>query len=368
MDKFLLGELGETGELRCRASKNFADWLGEQNISLAVSTYQSNRLLFVSPGKPRPSGSSKLDVQARVFDRPMGIYASNDKITVACRNSIWELDDKCADQANINAWDALFAPSRMYVTGSVDAHEIVVTGQGQKVIFANTQYDCLSSISNINSFEIAWRPRFLAEITGDDRAHLNGICLADNKIDSVTFCGFADSSFGWKKSKRDGGFLFNVNSHCVLAEGLSMPHSPRFRDDCYWLLNSGKGQLGYIKEKSFKPLCSLPGFLRGLAFKGNYAITGLSKLRSKAFKDLQIEQSLARGGSPEGACGLCVVNLINGHLEHYLFFEEPIRELFDVQILHYSSPRLLGFQDDSLSRFVKVPGKDPAMRDRIDLK
>lgn len=365
MDKFLLGEPGETGELRCRASKNFSHWLGEQNISIAVSTYQSNRLLFVSPGKSNPSGSSKLEVQARVFDRPMGIYTCKDKIILACRNSVWELDNKCADQANTHAWDALFAPSRMYVTGSVDAHEIVVTGPSEKVIFANTQYDCLSRLSNNNSFEIAWRPSFLAEMTGDDRIHLNGICLADNKVDSVTMCGLVDSSFGWKKSKRDGGFLVNVDSHDVLAEGLSMPHSPRFRDDCYWLLNSGKGQLGYINEKRFKPLCSLPGFLRGLAFKGTYAIIGLSKLRSKAFKDLHIEQSLARGGTPQGACGLCVVNLKNARLEHYLFFDEPIRELFDVQILNYSSPRLLGFQDDSLSRFVKAPGKDPAMRDRL---
>lgn len=74
-----------------------------------------------------------------------------------------------------------------------------------------------------------------------------------------------------------------------------MPHSPRWYQDKLWLLNSGTGELGYIKmEKGeFQPLTFCPGYLRGLAFTGNYAIVGLSQPRNETFTELELQEKLA---------------------------------------------------------------------------
>lgn len=52
-----------------------------------------------------------------------------------------------------------------------------------------------------------------------------------------------------------------------------------------WLLNSGTGELGHVDlaSGSFVPSCFLPGYARGLAFTGDYALVGLSKARNQSF-------------------------------------------------------------------------------------
>src|SRR5205823_2216080 len=102
------------------------------------------------------------------------------------------------------------------------------------------------------------------------------------------------------------GIVLDVRSGQVIAGGLSMPHSPRVYQGQLWLLNSGTGYVGTIDRTrgTFEPLAFCPGYARGLAFSGNYAVLGLSRPRhDKTFGGLALDETLAAKGA-EARCGL----------------------------------------------------------------
>ena len=128
--------------MKYSVSNGFSDWLREQRISIAVSTYQSNRVIFISSRNDH----SRIHVQARSFERPMGMYITKNCLTIACKNSVWEFSNYLQQGSFYDQFDALYAPSRMFVTGSIDIHELGYEAKSDKIIFANTQYDCISTL------------------------------------------------------------------------------------------------------------------------------------------------------------------------------------------------------------------------------
>lgn len=350
--------------LGCNADQSLHRWLNRYGISIVLSTYQSNRLVFISRSRCKKDGDQLLRITAREMDRPMGVFVGKRRLVVACKNTVWILNNYIQGAMVNQADDAWFAPSTSYITSNLDAHEVIIQSD-HSISFANTQYSCISSLSEYDSFSIDWLPPFLQGISGDDRCHLNGICLQNGSIVAVSVCGTLDAPFGWRKSRSKGGAVIDINTGEYLVSGLSMPHSPRSYKGHIWVLESGRGYLGVIKNKQLKPICGLPGFPRGLAFVEDYAVVGISKLRSRTFKDLEIEKTLNQGKSKSGACGICIINIKSGQIEHYLFFEEPVTEIFDVQLLPFRSPRLLTGGDESLSEFAKIPGCPPSMRTRL---
>jgi Domain of unknown function (DUF4915) len=62
----------------------------------------------------------------------------------------------------------------------------------------------------------------------------------------------------------------------------------------------------------FEPIAFCPGFLRGLAVYGDYAIAGLSKpRRERTFSGLVLDERLKEKDS-DARCGLWVVDLRSG--------------------------------------------------------
>ena len=122
-----------------------------------------------------------------------------------------------------------------------------------------------------------------------------------------------------------------------------------------WLLNSGTGEFGYIDDDKFIPVTFCPGFVRGLAFWKNYALVGLSKLRSKSFCDLALETRLMEmNQTPQ--CGLMVIDLTSGHIVHWLHIDGIVEELFDVVVLpNVRQAHAFGFQNDDIERCVSFP-------------
>ena len=85
-----------------------------------------------------------------------------------------------------------------------------------------------------------------------------------------------------------------------------MPHSPRVYRDRLWLLNSGTGYFGSfdLAGGRFEPLAFCPGYLRGLAFSGDFAVMGLSRPRhDKTFGGLALDDELIGLASPERGAG-----------------------------------------------------------------
>jgi uncharacterized protein (TIGR03032 family) len=124
-----------------------------------------------------------------------------------------------------------------------------------------------------------------------------------------------------------------------------------------WLLNSGAGSFGSIDRSSgvFVPLVFCPGYLRGLAFVGDYAVVGLSRPRcDKNFAGLALGEELARRGI-EAECGILVIDLRTSVVVHWLRLKGLVRELYDVVVLPgVTRPMLLGMQNDEAQRTIAV--------------
>ena len=176
-----------------------------------------------------------------------------------------------------------------------------------------------------------WRPSFVTAFAPEDRCHLNGLALRDGQVRYVTALGGTDTPAGWRPNKKDGGLLIDVPSNQVILQGLSMPHSPRWYDGRLWLLESGKGGLGFVDESGkYREVAQLPGFTRGLDFVGPLAFVGLSQVRESAvFSGIAI----AERPLTERSCGVWVVDIQTGATVAFVRFEEAVQEIFAVQLL-----------------------------------
>ena len=65
-------------------------------------------------------------------------------------------------------------------TGDLDVHEVAVMGDG-RIVFVNTLYSCLATLSQVHSFRPYWKPKFISKLAAEDRCHLNGMAMADGR-------------------------------------------------------------------------------------------------------------------------------------------------------------------------------------------
>lgn len=336
-------------------SEGLASWLRENGVSLAFSTYRANRLIFLG------HDGEQLKLHERLFDRPMGLYVDDapegQRLWMASRYQLWRFDNFLTEGQSHEGGDRLYVPAASFLTGDVNAHELVLLPDGRP-LFVNTAFSCLATLEPGSSFVPTWQPPFVHKLAADDRCHLNGLALEDGVPTWATACGTGDDPAGWRAQRAGGGVLLHIPSNRIAATGLAMPHSPRWHQGKVWLLNSGTGELGWIEGERFVPLCFLPGFARGLAFVGNTAVVGLSKLRSPQFTGLPLEQQLQGSDTPTGCCGLRVIDLATGAILHRLDLPEPIDELFDVVVLPGArQPRALGLQAEDIQTLVKLPDR-----------
>src|SRR5215203_5099147 len=124
-----------------------------------------------------------------------------------------------------------------------------------------------------------------------------------------------------------------------------------------WLLDSGRGWLGYLDPDrgAFEPVAFCPGYARGLALHGDFAVVGLSKPRhNRTFSGLELDEALlARDAEPR--CGLLVIDLRRGDVVHSLQLEGVVEELYDVAVLPGTRrPMALGLKTDEIRRTLSV--------------
>jgi uncharacterized protein (TIGR03032 family) len=145
-------------------------------------------------------------------------------------------------------------------------------------VFVNTLFSCLATISDSHSFRPLWKPRFISRLAAEDRCHLNGLAMLDGAPRYVSAVADTDVADGWREKRSDGGVVVDVSSNEIVVHGLSMPHSPRLRDETLWLLDSGSGHVGRADTKAgrFELLAFCPGYLRGMSIVDSFAVVGLS--------------------------------------------------------------------------------------------
>ena len=332
-------------------SKGLPERLTYFGVSLMLTTYQAGKLMVIRAGK-----NGTLSTLLRNFERPMGIALDHCNLALGCRNQIWEFSnhsDIGAQPDDAHPIDIYFTPIRSHVTGDIQIHEMVWTNEG--LVFVNTRFSCLCSLSSTHNFNPFWKPSFISEIKAEDRCHLNGIAIEKGRVRYVTAFGETNSKEGWRPGKTNNGIVIDVDSHQIITRGLSMPHSPRLYKDRLWILNSGLGQLQVIDIDTGKrqTIAVLPGFTRGLDFFGNYAVIGLSKIREKkSFGNLPIGQI-----GDDIKCAIAIVDIQTGKVADFIEFEDGCTEIFDVKVLlNYEYPSVVGLHKNTIdSLFVFTP-------------
>jgi uncharacterized protein (TIGR03032 family) len=338
-------------ELELTGSRQFTSWLAEQRASLAFTTYQAGKLFLIGM---REDG--RLSVFERTFNRCMGLWGDAQTLYMSTLYQLWRLENALEAGEMHDGHDRLYVPRLAWTIGDVDAHDVAVDGEG-RVVFVNTLFSCLATVSERYSFVPLWHPPFITRLAAEDRCHLNGLALQDGAPAYVTAVARSDAHEAWRDHRHDGGVVIDVRSGETVLEGLSMPHSPRVHQGKLWLLDSGNANFGYVdvQRGRFEPVAFCSGYARGLAFAGNFAIVGISKPReNKTFKGLALDERL-REKNIEARCQLQVIDLARGDVVHSLRIEGVVAELYDVVVLPgVRRPMALGFKTDEIRRVISV--------------
>lgn len=316
------------GDVACRVDQAFTRWLAEANCSLAVTTYQAGKLLLIGWDGQRPT------LNARHFPRAMGIDCHEGSLALATdsevrlfRQASLLTEDLLPDQPG--RYDALYLEQAIFHTGDVFSHDLAFTDQG--LMFVNTRFSCIATVSADYHFEPVWKPSFIDTIVPGDLCHLNGLAVHHGRLQTVTALGRSDTPGGWREQKAGGGIVIDTASSEIVLSGLAMPHSPRWYRDELWVLNSGQGDLLRVSQDSGQAdvVCHLPTYLRGLAFHGDTAIVGLCKIREKkVFGGLPIERE-----AEQLLCGIALVDLTRGNCLGTFEFTAGVEEIYDIRVL-----------------------------------
>lgn len=337
--------------IRCAMQPGFFEWMRARPISLAVTTYQAGKLLFIG------WNGETVSLHAKNFNKAMGLDVSADgALALATLDEIrvFRNDPLLAPECNPNKpgfYDALFLPRVSYYTGNLFAHDVAFAGD--EVWFVNTRFSCLASASAAYGFVPRWQPSFISELAPEDRCHLNGLALRAGVPFTVTALGRGDSKGSWREHKHDGGIVIDVASGDILLDGLTMPHSPRWYKDRLWLLNSGQGELLMLKSPGqADTVCKLPGYLRGLAFYEDYAIVGLCKIREKhTFGGMPVEERVG-----DLLCGIAIVDLVGRECVGMFEFTDGVDEIYDIRVLDGTrQPNLFLWDEDPAQEAITAP-------------
>ena len=345
--------------LRSTHTSTFPELLAHFGVSVLVTTYQAGRLVVL-----RADGGM-LNTHFRMFQKPMGMAVRANRIAIGTEMEIGEFHNVPAVCKRLDPpekHDACFLPRSTHATGDIDIHEMAWVGD--ELWFVNTRFSCLCTRSPEYSFQPRWRPKFVTQLTPEDRCHLNGLAIVpcENGVARpryVTVLGETNEAGGWRQNKRDGGVLIDIEADEVIARRLSMPHSPRWYRGQLWLLHSGIGGLGTIDLRTgkYEEVIELPGFTRGLDFIGPFALVGLSQVRDSA-----VFSGIPIADRSERCCGVWVVNIETGQMVGYVKFEDALQEIFAVQVLPQARfPDLVNDNHELLASSYVVP--DDALRD-----
>lgn len=344
-----------TPPLKSVHSTTFPALLARLGASIWVTTYQAGKLVVLR------ADDGVLNTHFRSFPKPMGLAIHGGRFALGCRTFIMEFRNNSKVALKLEPTgkhDACYLPHAMNVTGDVAIHEMAWVDQD--LWFVNTRFSCLATRSSGYSFRPQWRPPFITELSPEDRCHLNGMGLRDGRPRYVTALGRTNATQGWRNDKAFGGILMDIENGKFLAEGLSMPHSPRWHDGRLWVLESGKGELGTVDPSTgtYETVAVLPGFTRGLDFAGPYAFVGLSQVRETAtFSGIPITES-----QEERSSGVWVVDTRDGRIVALVKFEAAVQEIFAVQVLPGRRfPELLNEDEEFIAQTFTLP--DESLKD-----
>ena len=142
----------------CQFSPQVPELLLKLNCTIAISTYQAGKLVFISP-----KDEDSLSQLPRNFNKAMGIAEDfeNQKLAVACKDEVI-LFKNSSELAYYypnapNKYDALYMPRITFHTGAVDIHDLSF-GLNGEIYAVNTLFSCIIKLDENYSFTPMWSP------------------------------------------------------------------------------------------------------------------------------------------------------------------------------------------------------------------
>jgi uncharacterized protein (TIGR03032 family) len=284
-----------------------------EHLVLAISAAARPRLSYLR--LPHPSGVA--------FDRSAG------KLYVASTRNPNQLYELCAVEGTIARGDLPakasiaarpLVPTRTwYLPGCSYLHDLAMIGG---TLHANAVgQNTVVAIRDGRARPVWWpasMERDGAPRTDRNYIQLNSIAAGPDLASSFfSASGRAPGRFrpGHARYPVDRlGVIYSGRSREPVIGGLTRPHSARLHDARVWVANSGYGELGFGAGERFEPLTRLPGWTRGLAFAGDVAFVGTSRVipRFRQYAPgLDVDKS---------RCGIHAVDVRSGRILGSLWF------------------------------------------------
>ena len=311
----------------CSYTPNVPELLSKLNISLAITTYQAGKLVFLSP-----VGEEKLIQLPRTLKKPMGIgIKDRDTIAIACKDEIITFRNSKELALSYpkapDTYDALFLPRTTYHTGPLDIHDLEWSDHG--IFVVNTLFSCISLVTPDYNFTPYWMPPFITDLVSEDRCHLNGMIMSEGVPAFATAFNKGNQMQSWREEVTTGGILMDVSNSEIVASGLAMPHSPRMFNGKIYMLFSATGELVQVDTDTGKAtqVLKIKGFLRGMDKFDDFLFIGRSKLRknSSTFAKLEIAKDSLTSG-------ITIVHLPTGVIAGEINYQTSVDEIYDIRV------------------------------------
>jgi uncharacterized protein (TIGR03032 family) len=327
------------------ADRNFGLWMQDEGISITVSSYQTHQVYTIGL-----NDTNNVTIWYSSLARVMGLHYNKTLKSLVCSNigNIIRFENKGKWKTQYGEFDANFVPKTTYHSADTDVHDVCQTNDGE-IYYCSALFSCICQPHPSKSFKVYWMPPWIDKLAAEDRCHLNGLCLVDDKPRYVTSTCQGNTSGSWKDIKGKG-VVYDIVENKVVCENLINPHSPRWHKGKLWLLESGTGYFGYVdlEKKKFVQCCFIPTFLRGMSLNGDFAIVcGSYDRHDSAFGDLPLGKALQEKGLTS-KCGIWIINTERCDICHYLYFENPVKELYDVTVIDAKRARVLELNDPVL--------------------
>ena len=251
----------------CTYSAHVPELLQKLNCTLAISTYQAGKLIFLSA-----KDENTLVQLPRTFARPMGIAenTAKDKIALAAKDEILVFANSTALAQHYpkspKTYDALYMPRVSYYTGPLDIHDLSF-GKNDQLFAVNTLFSCIISVDSDYNFTPYWKPAFIDKLVSEDRCHLNGMAMKNGLPKYATAFNQGNTQQSWREKVTETGVVFDIESNDVIIDGLAMPHSPRIFNNELYVLLSATGELVKVDVNTGKydVIVKVDAFVRGMS-------------------------------------------------------------------------------------------------------
>ena len=337
----------------CQYTPQLPQLLMHLNCSIAISTYQAGKVVFISA-----KDENNLIQLPRNFEKAMGIAEDHqkDKIAIACKDEIIVFRNS-KDLAKFypnapNKYDALYLPRNTFHTGAIDIHDLNFGSSGD-LYAVNTLFSSIVKIDDNYNFTPFWTPPFIDKVTAEDRCHLNGMAMKNGRPKYATAFNNGNKPQSWRDKVTSSGIIMDIERNIIINEGLAMPHTPRIFNNELYVLLSANGELAKINTDNgtHEVIIKINGFVRGMSLHKDYLFIGISKLRknSSTFSKLPFAEKA-------NEAGLVVVHLPTKSIAGKLTYLTSLDEIYDVHVLADKiRPNILNTLTDDHKKGLMIP-------------